>query len=62
MLDEGIEKNITIRTSSERESVIYTSVGHRIIFQLTSFGNDGQTLLFYEGKLVTRTLYLIHVL
>ena len=51
LFDQGIEKRITILTSDERESMIYTSVGHAMIFQLTENRNYNPTfLLYYEGK------------
>ena len=50
LFDEGIEKRITLLTTDERESIIYTSVGHAMKFQLTQNRNNPTFLLHYEGK------------
>ena len=50
LFDEGIEKNITIRASDERQSIIYTSVGHTMKFQLRPVDVIAQFLLFYRGN------------
>ena len=49
MFDDGIEKNITIHATSDRESVFYTSVGHALTFQLIHPREDAKFLVHYQG-------------